>query len=86
MLLGTQPAIAGTSTLKDAPSAGIALLSQASSVELTRSGEILHAVNFQLLNHPCVGHIRLSGFNSRSQQMQEAIEVVNATSDLLLRN
>lgn len=47
------------------------------SVELTRAGEIPRTVNFQVLNHPRVGYIRLSGFNSRSQQqMQEAIEIL----------
>ncbi|URR34867.1 S41 family peptidase [Thermosynechococcus sp. HN-54] len=47
------------------------------SVELTRAGEIPRTVNFQILNNPRVGYIRLSGFNSRSQQqMQEAIELL----------
>lgn len=47
------------------------------SVELTRAGEIPRTVNFQVLNHPRVGYIRLSGFNSRSQQeMQEAIQIL----------
>ncbi|AHB89061.1 carboxyl-terminal processing protease [Thermosynechococcus sp. NK55a] len=47
------------------------------SVELTRAGEIPRTVNFQILNSPRVGYIRLSGFNSRShQQMQEAIEIL----------